>query len=234
MMFKVALFAFAKQPAIWLALFALFGLTRCATLTTSECEKGDWRGIGLADGRKGEPATRINDHAEACAAAAVKPDMAAYEAGRTEGLATFCTPAGGFLSGARGSVYAGVCAGESEEAFLKPYRLASSLREKRERVKALESDLDDLVDSIKDERRSIREGACKRNPYAADCIGNFLSSGTLNMKESLYDSKRAELSEALTACQASLVDAYPTIKGLGLGQDAIEKFNSDKDFCFDR
>lgn len=227
-------FAAARRSAFPLVLLLLLGLPQCTTLTPSECEEGDWRGIGLADGRKGEPASRIADHAKACAAGGVKPDMAAYESGRAEGLLSYCTPAGGFLNGARGGAYAGVCAGAGEEAFLKTYRLGTSLRDKRDRVKALEADLDNLVESIKDERRSIREEACKRNQYAAECTGAFLSSGTLNLSEQLYDSKRAELSDALSACQAGLREAFPTVKGLGLDPEMVEKFNPDNDFCFER
>lgn len=100
--------------------FALL-LGGCASLDKGQCLGGDWEGIGLRDGAAGQPMSRIDDHAKACAPHGVAPDMTAWSRGRERGLRDYCRPDRGFRVGAAGSSYAGVCPADLEGEFLAAY-----------------------------------------------------------------------------------------------------------------
>ena len=44
-----------------------FALGGCASLSESDCRKGDWYGIGTSDGRNGYTPNRLSHHDKACA-----------------------------------------------------------------------------------------------------------------------------------------------------------------------
>lgn len=113
---------------------ALLALPACATLDRDECLNADWRTIGYEDGVAGHPAKRIGRHRRACAQYGVKPDLAAYTAGREAGLRVYCRPANGYRVGLKGGIYRNVCppdlAGPFEEAYAygrRLYRLDSEI-----------------------------------------------------------------------------------------------------------
>ena len=94
----------------------------CATLSESQCRKADWDAIGLADGRRGYPPTRIVDHQQACAAYNVEPDLADYESARARGITRYCTVENGFRQGRGGRGYWQSCPLASGEPFIEAYR----------------------------------------------------------------------------------------------------------------
>lgn len=102
-------------------IFVGLAMSGCSTLNKSECLAVDWTTIGYEDGVAGHSGERISQHRKACAKHGVSPDLAAYQAGREQGLREFCQPANGFRLGAHGYSYAGVCSGELESAFLGSY-----------------------------------------------------------------------------------------------------------------
>lgn len=105
-------------------IFLLIGATAlagCATMNADQCASADWRAYGHQDGAAGRPASMANKRAEACFEHGVTLDHAAYEAGRNQGLWTWCTPARGFDLGASGARYDGVCVDHDESAFLAAF-----------------------------------------------------------------------------------------------------------------
>jgi len=92
---------------VFLAVVAL--LQGCATLDKDECMLADWRLIGYEDGVAGKSATTVGEYREDCAKHAVVPDLAAYRAGREEGLLEYCKADNGYRLGNAGRSLAAVC-----------------------------------------------------------------------------------------------------------------------------
>lgn len=81
----------------------------CATLDRDQCRVADWHLIGYQDGVQGKPAGVIGTYREDCAKHGVTPDLAAWRAGRAEGLKEYCTPANAYRLGRAGNGYPVVC-----------------------------------------------------------------------------------------------------------------------------
>lgn len=113
---------------------ALLALGGCASMNESECRAVDWRTVGYEDGVAGYPGDRIAQHRKACAKHGVTPDLAQYQAGRTEGLHEYCQPSNGFRVGAGGGSYAGVCPAELDGAFVGAYESGRQLHYLEARV----------------------------------------------------------------------------------------------------
>lgn len=101
-------------------LFLLLLMAGCATLSEEDCIAGDWRGIGQNDGARGRAADFIGNHTKACADLGVIPDVAAWQAGRTEGLKQYCTPANAYLVGRQGQRLSPVCPIADQAALSVP------------------------------------------------------------------------------------------------------------------
>jgi hypothetical protein len=70
-------------------------LTSCASapkMSAEQCSSMDWGALGKKDGETGQNMTALNDEITMCAAHGIKPDMDAYNAGRNEGLKSYCKP----------------------------------------------------------------------------------------------------------------------------------------------
>lgn len=125
-------------------------VSSCASLSPEQCQNADWRQIGYADGTSGQPGGKIQEHANACAKAGVRPDMDAYLSGRMEGLVNYCQPENGFDVGRRGAAdNAGDCPPHVWPAFLQNYRQGRE-------INALESQVNSLRSSLENERREAR------------------------------------------------------------------------------
>lgn len=125
-------------------------LASCASLSPEQCHNADWHQIGYADGAKGSPGSRIQEHASACAKAGIRPDMEAYLSGRMEGLLSYCQPENGFDVGRRGAPdNAGDCPPHLRGAFLQNYRQGRE-------INALESQINSLRGTMDNERREMR------------------------------------------------------------------------------
>ncbi len=94
-------------------------------MSSAQCTGADWTALGLADGRAGAPAKRVEERRSDCGNAGV--DAAAYAAARSEGLLQYCTPTGGFAAGREGGKYEGVCPADSELAFLDAFARGGKL-----------------------------------------------------------------------------------------------------------
>ena len=137
-------------------------LTGCATLSHEQCQRGDWYGLGVADGQLGQPASRIDQHQNACAEYGIIPDNRQYMEGRAQGLAEYCRLDNAFETGLRGQRYQGVCPPAVDGLFdrynasaYEVYRLRRELDSVNDTLTSLESRL--LGRSLSDEdRRTIR------------------------------------------------------------------------------
>lgn len=137
----------------------------CATMSQDECLSGDWARVGYLDGADGDPPSRIEDHAQACAAYGVRPDVAAYMAARERGLVAYCTPPRGFREGRTGREYFGVCPPPLAGGFLAGYEdglrvhaanehrqeIRNDVRRFDHRINDIEDELDELRDRLDDE-----------------------------------------------------------------------------------
>ena len=144
-----------------LVVLALMVLSGCATMNEEECLTADWYGLGYEDGAQGRPAEFISNRREACAKHGITPDLNAYNDGRAEGLAQFCTPARGFSFGREGNTYQGVCAGNGEEEFLIAFRAGRELGSLEDELARAKSELDRAKNVIEDRAKRLEEGRRK-------------------------------------------------------------------------
>lgn len=113
-------------------------LTACATIAPEECARTDWHALGIEDGRDGQPASRIERHADACAQVGVVPDAAAWEAGRELGLPEYCRLPNAIERGLAGRAYAGVC---DDADFARLHDAARQVADVRREIEAVDRDL---------------------------------------------------------------------------------------------
>ncbi|WP_417232569.1 DUF2799 domain-containing protein [Brevundimonas sp.] len=138
-------------------------LGSCATMSEDQCLAGAWGSQGYADGRSGQPVSRLEAHTEACAKYGVVPDARSYYSAREDGLREYCTPARGFQVGREGSSYADVCPPHLEADFLPAYRdgqivhaAEQALSSARSSVASLGSRAEALDEKIRAKRAEMR------------------------------------------------------------------------------
>ena len=101
-----------------LPVFFILLLGGCASLNQEQCLQGDWYGLGVIDGKAGQPTSRLNTHNHACAKYGVQLDEDRYLAGRSEGLKTYCQPENAIVTGLAGQHHTtGVCPPDMDAAF---------------------------------------------------------------------------------------------------------------------
>ena len=128
-----------------IAAFTIF-LYGCATLSTEECQRGDWQSIGQADGAAGQSMGRIDEHTRACRRAGVYPDIEAYTAGRVLGLRRFCTYDNGVDQGSTNRTYNRVCTAVSDVAeaeFLDGYEFGQQIYGINRRIAEIDGNIRD-------------------------------------------------------------------------------------------
>ncbi|MTI17232.1 DUF2799 domain-containing protein [Rhodobacteraceae bacterium RKSG542] len=113
----------------------------CASLNKEQCEAGDWKGVGVIDGKEGYASDRLSSHVKACQKYGVTPNTAEYEQGRAIGLQSYCTPISGFEQGQKGAYYRGVCPAASEQQFKLGYNLGKQIYAAQEQLEQARSDL---------------------------------------------------------------------------------------------
>ena len=130
-------------------------LSSCASLSPEQCKNADWRQIGYTDGANGEPASRLQEHASACAKAGIKPDLDVYLSGRMEGLLSYCQPENGFEVGRRGRPdNVGDCPPHLRAPFLDQYRQGREINGLESEVQRLRSMLqNDQNEARRNDRR---------------------------------------------------------------------------------
>ena len=100
-------------------------LGACASLNPeqrlAECNATNWQQFGVNDGRLGVPATDRSEAFADCTEVGHNVDVAAYQAGRAEGLQVYCTVENGYQVGYEGRRYDNVCPPSSEADFLQGF-----------------------------------------------------------------------------------------------------------------
>ncbi|MGD9949388.1 MAG: DUF2799 domain-containing protein [Desulfobulbus sp.] len=141
-------------------LFFVF-LGGCASLSQKQCLRGDWYGLGVVDGKAGEPTSRLNAHSRACAEYGVKINEHQYAAGRTEGLSTYCRLENALVTGLAGQRYAGVCPPEIDAAFAHYNNSAYAVYRTRQELDTLQARISETelrleASKYRDDRSRLR------------------------------------------------------------------------------
>ena len=139
-------------------------LSGCATMSEDQCMAGDWGAQGQSDGADGQPMTRLDEHAKACAKYQISPNEAAYASARADGLRQYCTRDRGFQEGREGDSYHGVCPAGAEAEFLPAYEDGRTVHEAisaadsaRSSVNSYGSRLEDLDEKLDAKRGELRQ-----------------------------------------------------------------------------
>ncbi|SDG36041.1 DUF2799 domain-containing protein [Roseospirillum parvum] len=170
-------------------------LTGCASLSEDECRTADWAAIGYADGAAGRPGSRLEDHREACAEYGIAPVLAAYRAGRGEGLLEYCRPARGYAEGLDGKTYRGVCPAHLEADFVAAHQAGRDihrLEEEAEDLAAEVTDLDQQLDTLRRRRASLKSAALTGETLEAR-TNALLRLDDLDTELRRLDNRRADL-----------------------------------------
>ncbi len=92
-----------------LLLLPIWLISGCSTLSESQCQSGDWYGIGQVDGSQGASLGKLGQHRDACGDYAIKIDGNAWRSGREQGLKRYCRPSNGYQLGRYGNSLNNVC-----------------------------------------------------------------------------------------------------------------------------
>ena len=108
------------------ALLLLTTLAAACTMLTAEqrtaaCQATDWVSYGRNDGVLGVASAERTGKFADCAELDYPADVAAYQAGRADGLEIYCTVENGYDAGYAGRRYRKVCPPELEPGFLQGY-----------------------------------------------------------------------------------------------------------------
>jgi len=146
---------------ILLLVLVLVSLIGCSSLSKRNCEEGNWKTLGVEDGKNGTKLAKIDTYIKECKSYGLTVDESAYKAGRDEGLKIFCQPEHGFLIGKLSQEYPRVCPGHLEAAFLQKYQLGRQIAQQKYelslmhgRITSLEGEIDRSQDE--NEKRNLR------------------------------------------------------------------------------
>ena len=101
----------------FIAAAAAAGLAACATLSEDVCRGGNWSEIGLRDGSNGRSSDFFEQHIKACARFGIPVNQTEWEAGRQQGLKSYCTRHNAYRQGARGLWLRPVCPADNLDAL---------------------------------------------------------------------------------------------------------------------
>ena len=159
---------------LWCALLALTLCSSCAVMSESECLNANWREVGRNDGLEGRRAEGLARYQEACLQYGVTPDGKAYEQGRNDGLAIYCTPDSGDWEGLNGGGYRQVCPPSSAPDFLEAYRAGQGVLRTIDTARSIEADIDsakDRIGKLEDEIEKLQSpGASKDGERPAGAV----------------------------------------------------------------
>jgi hypothetical protein len=137
----------ALKMAVVFLMVAL--LTGCASLSREQCQRGDWYGIGMADGQAGETASRKDQHVRACSEYGIQINDQQYLDGYARGQIDYCRIDNAFESGLRGRRYQHVCPPAIDALFERCNRAAYE-------VYRIKGELDRLEDQIDNQEFRLR------------------------------------------------------------------------------
>ncbi len=172
-------------------------LSGCATMNEDQCLVGDWGGRGWQDGAEGRQASRLEEHAKACAKYGVEPNMSAYLSAREDGLRTYCTWENGFRQGRQGNSYGGVCTLAEEASFVPAYQDGRQIYAAEQAVASAESALDSAIsriasreDKLEAKQRELRQDGLTNEER--NVIRDRIQEVRGELAEARRDARRAE------------------------------------------
>ena len=130
----------------------VLALAACAQLSRSDCEAGDWLGIGQRDGAQGRGATYVARHVESCGRFDVAVDTSLWEQGRQQGLRAFCTPQTQYEAGRSGRKFNEICAVENLPVHHAAYEKGRKYYELTRRIEHLRAEIRDLRQQAAEDR----------------------------------------------------------------------------------
>lgn len=167
--------------ALPLLLITLLVLSACASISKEECLAADWYSLGVEDGSKGYPMSRIGVYRKDCAEVGVAPDADQYAQGRDRGLESYCTYERGYAEGKRGARNQAVCPpGNLEAEFTQGYNDGHYVYEVNQNIRKLERDLAAVNKEVDDIRRDMDNG------YRVDTAGNKHEIGKYE-RDAMYE-----------------------------------------------
>lgn len=119
-------------------------LLGCASVSEEECRVGDWRGIGFSDGAAGRSPDYIDNHRKACAKVGVAPDLAAWQAGRSQGLKQYCSPQNAYETGRKGQEIGPYCSAAQVSSMQKAHEFGLKYNELGHEIALMEAEYRDL------------------------------------------------------------------------------------------
>ena len=132
------------KPTVLKTTLLAFALTACGQLSQSDCEKGDWFGIGQIDGVRGRSADFVERHVESCSRYGVAADTGMWEAGRQKGLRVFCTAQSQYEAGRSGRSFKDICAVENLPVHYEAFEKGRRYHELTRRIESLRAELSGL------------------------------------------------------------------------------------------
>lgn len=135
-----------KQATIkFLKIFAIIAgpllLNSCETLSKEECLYSSWYELGVKDGRLGKTPDLLGRHQHACAEYGVQVNVSEYQAGRIQGLSSYCRLDHAFDTGLHGERYQGVCPRDIDAIFDRYNDAAYQVYQQRKHLDDLDSSL---------------------------------------------------------------------------------------------
>ncbi len=119
-------------------------LSACAvpSLSPQQCLSGNWNAIGYNDGVAGRYPDYISQHQEACAEVGVVPNFPAWQAGRQQGLAHYCTETNARRRGQEGLSFNAVCPAHQAARLQKVYDIAYRQYQRQKEIREDERKLE--------------------------------------------------------------------------------------------
>ena len=133
-----------------LMIITLLMMTGCASISEEQCRIGDWYQLGLEDGRQGKKNQAANYSGD-CAEYKVSVDLEKYNAGRDQGLKSYCSYDNGAFIGGQNASYEHVCPAELSSEFLAGYVPHKNLAQAESDVQSVERRLSNLRKQLKNE-----------------------------------------------------------------------------------
>lgn len=135
-----------NKPLIGLLLLSSALLSGCTSMSPEECQVANWQTIGYNDGKAGFDQSPLNDYIKDCGDAGFAVNKEAWQHGQQLGNKVYCAPENGYRVGVAGETYRGVCANEQ---FVKQYTLGYEVYERKQRLKEIKTELDDIDRQLK-------------------------------------------------------------------------------------
>jgi len=193
-------------------LLAVSQLGCSSGMSKDQCAVADWNMIGYEDGLNGYPADRIGVHRVACAKYQVVPNLAAYTDGRNRGLVEYCQPKNGFRAGLYGNVYANVCSGPTEAAFVDGYKVGRQIYDARTELRNTQSRL-----------RGARDGLAQTDAAMANVTTELVLPGVPTDRRAFLATELIRLTQARSDLVAHIGELTVRSQQLAVSVQELER-----------